>query len=297
MSLFNIITPTYNRAHTIERVYSSLLNQSEKSFNWIVVDDASTDNTELLINQWQKKAFFSIKYYKLKENKGKPNAVNFGLNYCNYEYTIIADSDDSFSSNTLLDLKKIWDSINLTKNSKKISSIWTLVKNEDNNIIGDLFPKNYWQVSFKERMINSNIKGEKWHCWRTIILKEYKLYSDDECHISESVTWNRINRKYDFLCVNVVHRCYYTSIDGIILKETSRKQIAKTRYYNSYYELIDTPLSQIIKHRHYREQAFDYVKSTLFFANDEIKIVGLKKLISIIIFLGYIPSRILKKIH
>lgn len=41
-----IFTPTYNRAYIIRNLYNSLLKQTDKDFNWIVVDDGSSDNTE-----------------------------------------------------------------------------------------------------------------------------------------------------------------------------------------------------------------------------------------------------------
>ena len=53
MKKITIITPTYNRAKTLPKVFESLLNQSFKDFLWIVLDDGSTDNTEKVVENFQ----------------------------------------------------------------------------------------------------------------------------------------------------------------------------------------------------------------------------------------------------
>ena len=64
-----IFTPTYNRAYIIENLYNSLKRQTNKNFEWLVVDDGSTDNTEELFNKWMSEENdFPIRYYK-KENE------------------------------------------------------------------------------------------------------------------------------------------------------------------------------------------------------------------------------------
>ena len=74
-----VFTPTYNRAYIIENLYRSLQRQSFRDFEWLIVDDGSTDNTEELINSWiEDNNDFPIRYYK-KENGGKCRAINFGV--------------------------------------------------------------------------------------------------------------------------------------------------------------------------------------------------------------------------
>ena len=77
--MITILTPTYNRGNIIKNAYESLVKQTNKNFEWLVIDDGSTDNTEELIRQLQKKCtLFPIRYFK-KENGGKHTAINTGV--------------------------------------------------------------------------------------------------------------------------------------------------------------------------------------------------------------------------
>ena len=71
--LFTVFTPTYNRAHTLHRVYDSLCAQTLRDFEWLVIDDGSTDGTADLIANWAKSADFPIRYFK-QEHSGRHGA-------------------------------------------------------------------------------------------------------------------------------------------------------------------------------------------------------------------------------
>ena len=60
--MLTIFTPTYNRAHTLERLYQSLCAQSVKDFEWLLVDDGSTDSTRYLVLSWMGQKNFSIRH-------------------------------------------------------------------------------------------------------------------------------------------------------------------------------------------------------------------------------------------
>lgn len=294
--MFNIITPTYNRAHLLHRVYESLKHQTFKDFKWIVVDDGSTDGTKDLVSEWIITSEFIIEYHLLLKNQGKPAAVNYGLDRCDKPYTIIADSDDSFIPETLEELFALWSIIE--RCSEKIGAIWTLVRNEQHNIIGDYFPKDMWQVSFKDRILNnhSTTEGEKWHCWKTEIIKNQKLYSNPECHIGESHTWNDINKGFDFLCVNIAHRIYYFSEDGLINKKISKLRQNQSHYYSSYYGLRNVSASEMLSYRYYQSLAFEYIKSKFYYSDNELKLSTLKYIISLLLFLMQTPMRVIKRL-
>jgi len=68
---FTVFTPTYNRAHTLPRVYESLKHQTFRDFEWLIVDDGSTDNTKELVEVWQKENLFPIRYFWQKKRTQK----------------------------------------------------------------------------------------------------------------------------------------------------------------------------------------------------------------------------------
>ncbi len=91
--LITVFTPTFNRATIIPKLYNSLVNQSFRDFEWIVVDDGSTDNTEAIFKNWVKESVFPIRYIKV-QNGGKHRAINLGVNIAQGELFFIVDSDD-----------------------------------------------------------------------------------------------------------------------------------------------------------------------------------------------------------
>ena len=58
-----IITPSYNRAHTLTRVYNSLKNQTFRDFKWIIMDDGSTDNTKEIVDNFKSEGLIAVEYF------------------------------------------------------------------------------------------------------------------------------------------------------------------------------------------------------------------------------------------
>lgn len=96
-----IFTPTYNRAYLLERLYHSIQRQTFRDFEWLIVDDGSSDNTEELVGKFiTDQNSFPIRYYK-KKNGGKSRAVNYGLDLAEGELFFIMDSDDYLTDDAL----------------------------------------------------------------------------------------------------------------------------------------------------------------------------------------------------
>src|SRR4029434_11350090 len=97
---FTVFTPTYNRAQTIHRVYDSLRAQTLRDFEWLVVDDGSTDATSDLIANWARTASFLIRYVK-QEHSGKHIPHNLALREAQGQLFVPLDSDDGCVSHAL----------------------------------------------------------------------------------------------------------------------------------------------------------------------------------------------------
>ena len=92
--LFTVFTPTYNRAYILPKLYNSLCEQTVKNFEWLIVDDGSTDETEQLVRCWTSNENGFMIYYHKKENGGKPRAINYGIASAQGRYFFMVDSDD-----------------------------------------------------------------------------------------------------------------------------------------------------------------------------------------------------------
>src|SRR5664279_3180792 len=96
--LFTVFTGTRNRAHTLPRVYESLAGQTLRDFEWLIVDNESTDGTRQLVEGWQQEADFPIRYF-WHENRGKHGSQNRAIGEARGELFVTLDSDDPCAPN------------------------------------------------------------------------------------------------------------------------------------------------------------------------------------------------------
>ena len=204
---FTVFTPTYQRAHTLHRVYNSLSIQTFRNFEWIIVDDGSTDKTVNIVSNWQKENKFSI-LYKRQKNQGKHVAVNVGVKLSRGELFLIADSDDEFPHNALQTFNDAWFSIPLSCRSN-FSGVTGLCVDNYGKIIGNKFPADIFDSTSADCLYRFGIKGEKWGFQRTEIMKKFPFPEFKNFNfIPESIIWNAIGRKYKTRFINQVVRIY-----------------------------------------------------------------------------------------
>lgn len=107
MALLTVFTPTYNRAHTLGRVYESLCHQTCKDFEWLIVDDGSTDHTRALVNGWIKDNILPIRYI-YKENGGLHTGYNMAYANIATELNVCIDSDDFMPDDAVEIIEREW---------------------------------------------------------------------------------------------------------------------------------------------------------------------------------------------
>ena len=188
-----VFTPTYNRAHTLERLYKSLQIQTFKDFEWLVIDDGSTDETKVLFKKWlTEKNAFPIHYYR-KENGGKHTAIYVGLDKAQGELFFTADSDDYLTADALQKVNNCVAS--LPENEKFCGVVGNMGYNltETPNTIY----KGEWRdASLLERypqFSENPIDGERAFVFFTEIHRKYRFpVFENEKFMTEAVSWNRM---------------------------------------------------------------------------------------------------------
>jgi glycosyltransferase involved in cell wall biosynthesis len=233
-TLFTVFTPTYNRAHTLHRVYDSLCAQTARDFEWIVVDDGSTDSTGELVTNWAKTADFPIRYFR-QEHSGKHIAHNFAVREARGKFFLPLDSDDACSPRALERMAYHWNAIP-ERDRALYSGVDGLCSYQNGQIVGDVFPSDPFDNSLRERRYLHRIRGEKWGSTLTDIVRRFPFPElGDSQFTPEGLVWLDIAKNYKNRCVNEVFRIYYVddSHTGATLSKRSSLDDAPGRlqYY------------------------------------------------------------------
>ena len=182
--MITIFTPTYNRAYTLNRLFNSLINQSNKNFEWLIVDDGSNDNTKELVEKFKKKSDFPI-YYYYKKNEGKHIAINFGSEKANGEWFFIVDSDDYLVENSI---EIIYKYCNQIKENPKYAGVAGSISHSNGEMIGNGYNKKVIDLTCAN--FRKKYSGDKAEVLRTSLLKQYKFPQfNGEKFMQESVLW------------------------------------------------------------------------------------------------------------
>ena len=236
---FTVFTATYNRAHTLPRLYESLSRQTFQDFEWLVVDDGSTDATGLLIREFQRKASFPIRYV-FQQNAGKHVAVNTGVRLARGELFLSVDSDNAYLPNALERFKFHWDSIPADI-KPSFSAVSACSQAEQGRLLGTPFPFDPTDSNSIEIRSRFKVTGEKIGFHRTDVLREFPYPRfPGENRIPDSLVWNRIALKYKTRYVNETLQVYY-STPGSWISNIRKIRAQNPRGFRlSYLELLQS---------------------------------------------------------
>ena len=131
-----VFTPTYNRAYILGKCYESLRNQTCKDFEWLIIDDGSTDQTAELVQQWQhEENGFEIRYIH-KENGGLHTGYNTAIANMDTELSVCIDSDDAMPSDGIEKILRHWQQVS----DPQIAGLVGLDYDQSGKLIGKLLP-------------------------------------------------------------------------------------------------------------------------------------------------------------
>ncbi|MCR5627478.1 MAG: glycosyltransferase family 2 protein [Lachnospiraceae bacterium] len=194
MSKLTIFTPAYNRAGMLRRLYESLTQQTNKDFEWLIVDDGSEDSTKELINELSKESAFPI-HYMWQKNGGKMRAHNAGVQLANTELFVCLDSDDHFTKTAVDDILKTWEKYG--DDDKLAGIIAYKGESEEAVLYGSTFPDT--ERSTLRGLYLMGFKGETTLVFRTGVIREF-LFPDipGEKYVPEDYTYDQIDEEYDY---------------------------------------------------------------------------------------------------
>lgn len=193
-----VFTPAYNRAHTIGRTYESLCRQTCKDFEWLVVDDGSTDNTRQLIEGWIAESKIPIRYI-YQENQGMHGAHNTAYKNIDTELNTCIDSDDWMPDDAVELIINQWQE----KGSDLYAGIIGLDYASSGKLIGTEFPKNMHKTTLMG-FYRSGGKGDKKLVYRTDVIRKYPPYPifEGEKYVGLSYLYMLIDQDYELLTLN-----------------------------------------------------------------------------------------------
>ena len=170
--LVSVFTATYNRASSLPVVYESLCQQTYRNFEWIIVDDGSSDGTEQLVSQWKNEAVISIRYF-YQDNNGKHIAMNKGLIEAKGIFFANLDSDDYIVPSALETMLAAWESIPKDKRCAFAAVKARCVDPDTGFPIGREIPGGRMETTVTDAKYIHKINFEMWSMSRTEIRRKY----------------------------------------------------------------------------------------------------------------------------
>lgn len=192
-----IFTPTYNRAYILPNLYESLISQTNHNFEWIIVDDGSTDNTEGIVKNWINEHKINIRYY-YQNNSGKMQAHNIGVNKASSDLFICVDSDDYLFPTSVEKILECWKKEYLNEKICGILAPRKMIDFKSENLDNINIRSKY--ITLTQYNNTKTYKGETALAIRTKILKQYLFPKiDNEKFLTEDYIYAQIDYKYKYI--------------------------------------------------------------------------------------------------
>ena len=198
-----VLSPAYNKGKTIRRLYNSLLLQTSYNFEWIIINDGSTDDTNTIIKEFNT-TLFPIRYIN-KDNEGLGATFNRGVALAKGNLLFRVDPDDYLKQNAIESIEKNWP---LIENRSDICALVFLSVYENDKLVGyHPFKENKISDFFEYRLVY-NAVGDRAEVVKTCVLKEnpYPVFKGERICI-EGLMWATIADKYKAYYIN--HPIYY----------------------------------------------------------------------------------------
>lgn len=238
----SIFTPSYNRAFILSKLFESLKRQTCKDFEWVIVDDGSSDGTEELVCGFERfeefEGFerFPIRYFK-QENGGKHRAINRGVREARGKLFIIVDSDDQLTPDAVEWIIKQWkDIVTIDGWKHRFAGLSGIRITPNGKKIGGDADFGTIDANAMEIREKHHVHGDLAEVFRTEVLRQFPFPEfEGERFCPEALVWFRIAQKYQMRFVHHgIYVCDYLP-DGLtakIVQVRHRSPLASMTYYS-----------------------------------------------------------------
>ena len=246
--MISIVIPLYNKEKSITATLESVLAQSYTDYELIIVDDGSTDNTQELVENWQRENLIEIFYFK-QENGGKMRAHNKGVELCTTPLFFCIDSDDQIATGAV---EKILETHQTLRDDEFLGGIAA-----KRLIINKLASKDLpdKKRSTLHNIYASGFKGDTSLVFKTDVLREFPFPEiEGEKFVTEGYVYDQIDQKYELLILNeFLMRCEYQE-DGYTFNAGSlylKYPKGWALYFSQYYKFYAKSMRDRIKYMGY----------------------------------------------
>lgn len=242
-----ILTPTYNRASLLPRLFDSLLRQTSKDFEWIVVDDGSTDDTREVVANLKEKCGGAFPMgYVYKANGGKHMAINIGAERARGELLFIADSDDLLTDDALETVANSWHDISDDKSFAGIAGLDITMDTRE--VIGSGLPQEHIDCNAIDIRYRHHVTGDMKEVFRTEVLREFPFPEfAGERFCPEQLVWFRMARRYRLRYINKPIYIADYQPDGITAGITRARMRNPSASMLTYAELTECPVPFLVR--------------------------------------------------
>lgn len=249
--VFTLFTSTYNRSDTISRVWNSLNRQTYRNFEWIVIDNLSSDNIKEILDGYQKEATFPMTVIYNEENMGKHLAFNKAVDLAKGQFFIPADADDEFIPESLEIFINAWNEIPEEKRANVSGVNVICLDPETRTVAGKPYPFSPFFSNNMELLYKYHIYDEKWGMIRTDLLRKYRFpeIRSRIGHFIDNYIWFSFARDgYQAYCINEPLRLYYTNTNNSVSRMAAKNPTKPSdiKYFYLKWNL-NTNLNYIVK--------------------------------------------------
>jgi glycosyltransferase involved in cell wall biosynthesis len=200
MKTLTVFTTTYNRAYCLHQLYESLCNQTSNDFEWLIIDDGSTDRTKELVDNWISENKISIQYF-YKQNGGMHTGHNKAIEIIETELNVCIDSDDFMPIDAVEKINTFWEE---NKNEKYAGILGLDIYKDGSLASNKKFPSGLKAGKYSQLYGKYNLKGDIKFVYKTKVLRGYPKYPvfENENFVPLGYKYLLIDQDYDMLFLN-----------------------------------------------------------------------------------------------